>query len=114
MFSIFSKHAVPSKGPNITSTKAVTATVAQLSWQAIKQHPDSFQGYIINYRPLNVFTWLTGTCGKDCTSMIVDNLQSNTTYRFRVQAFTDKGRGIAGDAILLVMPPSGNYNIIIS
>ncbi|KXJ28035.1 Protein sidekick-2 [Exaiptasia diaphana] len=102
---------LPSKGPNITSIKAVTATVAQLSWQPTNQYPDSFQGYIISYRPLSVFTWLTATCGTGCTSIVVDKLLSNTTYRFRVQILTDKARGIAGDAVLLVMPPSVSKDV---
>ena len=94
--------------------KSVTATAAQVTWKPvnISYVHGSVQGYKISYRAVSDLTWSIVTCGSSCTSIVVDHLESMTTYRFRIQSFTHKGNGIAGDAAYLQMPALGMYNDI--
>lgn len=87
----------------------MTATSVQVSWESINSMYRDIQGYLTSYRPENIYTWSAATCGSSCTSIIVENVQPNVTYRFRVQAFTVKGYGVAGTLVHLNIPPLGKF-----
>ncbi|XP_017291174.1 receptor-type tyrosine-protein phosphatase F isoform X3 [Kryptolebias marmoratus] len=84
---------VPSSYPQNLSVAGLTATSTKLSWEPppLADRNGKILKYVVMYRDIN--SQHNNTNSTSETQMTVQDLQSDTTYDFRVQAFTSKGGG---------------------
>ncbi|XP_032222948.2 uncharacterized protein LOC116604538 [Nematostella vectensis] len=92
---------VPNAGPTITAINSLTTDSVQITWDPVKSSKHTgipLLGYKINYRPLQNDTWTVEQCTNCTSSHVLEKLQVDTEYRFRLQAFTASGTGVVGPA----------------
>lgn len=90
---------VPSSYPQNLSMIGLTSTSTQLSWEPppLAERNGKILKYVVMYRDIN--SQHNNTNSTSETQMTVQGLQPDTTYDFRVQAFTSKGGGPSSPSV---------------
>ncbi|XP_037537948.1 receptor-type tyrosine-protein phosphatase F-like [Nematolebias whitei] len=90
---------VPSSYPQNLSVIGLTSTSTQLSWDPppLAERNGKILKYVVIYRDIN--SQHNNTNSTSETQMTVQDLQPDTTYDFRVQAFNSKGGGPSSPSI---------------
>ncbi|XP_029285277.1 protein tyrosine phosphatase receptor type Fa [Cottoperca gobio] len=84
---------IPSSYPQNLSVVGLTATSTKLAWEPppLAERNGKIVKYVVVYRDIN--SQRNSTNSTTETQMTIQNLQPDTTYDIRVQAFTMKGGG---------------------
>lgn len=84
---------VPSSYPQNLNVAGLTSTSTKLAWEPppLAERNGKILKYVVMYRDINSLQNRTNSTSE--TQMTVQDLQPDTTYDFRVQAFTSKGGG---------------------
>lgn len=84
---------VPSSYPQNLNIAGLTSTSTKLAWEPppLAERNGKILKYVVMYRDINSLQNNTNSTSE--TQMTVQDLQPDTTYDFRVQAFTSKGGG---------------------